>query len=167
MEQCFLLRVFPQMVTPIEQCPAVSVIVVHWMNIGDTVECLASLSLVDYPGLNVIVVNNGSVDFDEAQVRQACPGVSIITSCENLGFAGGSNLGIKMAIEQEAAFILLLNNDTIVRPDLITALLPALGSQDVGIVGPVIAYYTAPAKVWFGGGKYNRLLGYTARQTTT
>jgi len=141
--------------------PSVWVVVVHWAGIDDTVECLASLSRVDYPYLAVVLVDNGSSDFEETRVRQAFTKVQIITSDENLGFAGGSNLGITKALREGAGLIMLLNNDTVVRSDLFLSLLPALQAQDVGIVGPTITYYAAPGRIWFAGGTYSRLLGYT------
>jgi GT2 family glycosyltransferase len=141
--------------------PLVAVIVVHWMNMADTVECLSSLAEVDYHQLQVILVNNGSPDFDEEAARQALPEVQILAAPTNLGFAAGNNLGIAYALDGAADFVLLLNNDTTVDPDLVRAMLPAFKDPRVGIAGPIITYYDAPARVWSAGGTYNRWLGYT------
>src|SRR5919201_6877493 len=105
--------------SPMHDLPTVSVVVVHWANIADTVECLASLSAVDYPRLSVVLVNNGSRDFDEEPVRQAFKPLVIIESPTNLGFAGGSNLGIMKALDDGHELVFLLNNDAVVRPDVI------------------------------------------------
>lgn len=142
---------------------SVAVVVVHWANVEDTIECLESLRAVDYPHLGVVLVDNGSRDLDPARARRSLPGVRVIAAGRNLGFAGGNNLGIARALADGADLILLLNNDTVVRPDLIRRLLPALDEPDVGIVGPVITYYDAPDRVWFGGGVYSRFLGYSYR----
>lgn len=143
--------------------PVVSIVIIHWVNIEDTLECLRSLRMVDYPNLNVILVNNGASDFSEPRVRHVFPDVQIITSNENLGFAGGNNLGIRQALDGGADLIMLLNNDTVVHPQLIRALLPAFDDARIGIAGPVISYYDAPGDVWFAGGTYNRWLGYSYR----
>lgn len=143
--------------------PCVAVVVVHWINMDDTVECLESLSREGYHRLEVILVNNGSHDFDNAAAAAAFPGVRIVSSTENLGFAGGNNLGIARALVDGAAYVLLLNNDTTVRPGLAQSLLSAMQEREVGIVGPVIANYYQPDKIWFAGGRYSRLTGCSYR----
>jgi GT2 family glycosyltransferase len=143
----------------LDSLPSIAVVIVHWMNNADTVECLHSLAEVDYPCLSVILVNNGSPDFEEYLARQALPAVQIITSDHNLGVAGGNNLGITKALEQGYDLIFLLNPDTVVRPNLIRTLLPAFDEAGVGIVGPIITYYDAPDKIWFAGGIYSWLVG--------
>ncbi|MCL4466872.1 MAG: glycosyltransferase family 2 protein [Chloroflexi bacterium] len=145
---------------PEEELPLVASVTVHWLNMGDTLECLESLARVDYPRLAVILVNNGSPDFDEARVRRAFPEVLIVTSSDNHGVTAGNNLGVARALEIGADLVLLLNPDTVVRPDLIRSLLPALNEPGVGIVGPVITYYDAPDTVWFAGGRYSRLIAH-------
>ncbi len=145
-----------------DESPArVAVIIVHWMNMSDTVECLASLAAVEYEALQVVVVNNGSPDWDEAAARRVLSTVHVVTSPENVGFAAGNNLGIAHAIENGAELLLLLNNDTIIEPDLVQAMLPAFDDPRVGIAGPIITYYDHPATVWSAGGVINRWLGYT------
>jgi GT2 family glycosyltransferase len=146
-----------------EHLPPVAVILVHWerASVDDTLECLWSLAAVDYPRLSVVLVNNGVPDFPSERFEQAWPGLRIVTTGENLGFTGGNNLGIRQALREGADVVLLLNNDTVVRPDLIRALLPPLARPDVGIVGPVITYYDRPDRVWFAGGRFNRWLGFT------
>jgi GT2 family glycosyltransferase len=142
--------------------PAVAVILVHWAkaDVGDTLECLESLARVDYPELRVFLVNNGCPVFPEATFRRAFSGLVILTSERNRGFAGGNNLGIATALADGAELVLLLNNDTVVRADLIRAMLPAFAPR-VGIVGPVITYYDRPERIWFAGGTFNRWLGFT------
>jgi GT2 family glycosyltransferase len=127
----------------------------------DTLACLRSLAAVDYPRLQVVLVGNGSRDLDPEAARAAFPGLDLVTSPQNLGFAGGTNLGLERALAAGADLILLLNNDTVVEPDLIRALLPPLADPQVGIVGPTVTYFDAPDRVWFAGGTYSRLIGYT------
>lgn len=145
------------------QHPKIAVIVVHWMSLVDTIECLRSLGAVAYPALEVLVVNNGSVDFDEPLVRDALPGVRIVTSAKNLGFAGGNNLGLEAALADGADYVLLLNNDTVVEPSLVAHLLSAAEATQAGIIGPVISNYYDDG-TWFAGGGYARLIGLSFRQ---
>jgi hypothetical protein len=143
------------------QTSLVTAVIVHWKNADDTAECLESLSQVEYPELTVCLVNNNSKDLDEARFRQAFPRIQFVHSRQNLGLTGGNNLGIRKALEDGADFILLLNPDTVVRRNLIRALLPHFHDPDVAIVGPVITYYEHPERIWFAGGNYSRILGYT------
>lgn len=139
----------------------VAVVIVHWRNVADTVACLESLAAVEYAALEVVLVNNGSPDFDAAAFAAALPGLVMVAAPRNLGFSGGNNLGIARALADGAEYILLLNNDTVVSPRLVSDLLPAFTEPTVGIVGPIITYYDRPDLVWSAGGVYSRLLGYT------
>jgi GT2 family glycosyltransferase len=77
---------------------------------------------------------------------------------ENLGFAGGNNVGIKKALGLESEFICLLNNDTIVEPDFLTKLISKYNAS-IGILTPVICYYHDRKKVWAAGGRISKLRG--------
>lgn len=139
----------------------IAAVIVHWKNVDDTAECLESLSQIDYPQLTVYLVNNNSDDFNETRFRKAFPKIQFVHSKVNLGLTGGNNLGIEKALNDGADFILFLNPDTIVRPNLIQAMLPYFKQPDVAIVGPVITYYDHPELIWFAGGSYSHFLGYT------
>jgi GT2 family glycosyltransferase/glycosyltransferase involved in cell wall biosynthesis len=89
------------------------VIVVNYRGAEDTITCLRALTRdLDYPRLEVLCVDNASGGDDAARIKAAVSGVKVIESAENLGFAGGCNLGAKQAKGSVLAF---LNNDA--RPD--------------------------------------------------
>ncbi|MFL6123528.1 glycosyltransferase family 2 protein, partial [Actinophytocola sp.] len=91
-------------------CPVVSVIVVNYRGADDTVTCLRALrDQLNYPAdrLQVICVDNASGDGSAEAIRQV-PGVDLVESPVNLGFAGGCNLGVQHAVGTVVAF---LNND--------------------------------------------------------
>ncbi|OGZ32715.1 MAG: hypothetical protein A2V69_00770 [Candidatus Portnoybacteria bacterium RBG_13_40_8] len=116
--------------------PKVFIIVLHYQNWGDTNECLKSLEKLDYPNFEKIVIDNDKY---------------------NRGFAGGNNLGIKKAMEKNADYILLLNNDTVVEPDFLRKLVGAgENNERAGILGPLIYEYGTD-KIHFAGGKINWL----------
>jgi len=77
-------------------------------------DCLASIFRADHPkdGLQVVVVDNGSVDDSMDLVAQKYPAVVTIQNSENLGFAKGNNLGVKAS---DARYLLFLNSDTVVK----------------------------------------------------
>ncbi|MEU3275195.1 glycosyltransferase [Saccharomonospora sp. NPDC006951] len=91
--------------------PLVSVVVVNYRGAEDTITCLRALAEHDYPRLEVICVDNASPGDDVARIRASAPGeVTIVESVENLGFAGGCNLGARHAKGTVLAF---LNNDAV------------------------------------------------------
>jgi GT2 family glycosyltransferase len=74
--------------------------------------------------------------------------LTVIRTGENLGFAGGMNVGIRYACERGADFVWLLNNDTVVAPDALTRLVDGIRDLDrVGIAGPVELDYSHPERV--------------------
>lgn len=135
--------------------PNVSIIIVHYGDIKDTKECLRSLEKLDYSNFEVIVIDNGTEE--ELKVQNLKLKVKLISNKENLGFAGGNNVGIRYALEKGADYILLLNNDTAVEPSFLKELVKVGESEEkIGILGPVIYYYKSD-KIWFAGGKVNWL----------
>jgi GT2 family glycosyltransferase len=141
--------------------PKVFIIILNWNSWSDTLECLESLKSNDYPNYQVVIIDNGS---KEKPVVPS-PEIKIIYNQENLGFAGGNNIGIKYALEQGADYVLLLNNDTVVSDDFLTKLVKAGESdREIGLLGPKIYFYPmtgqpdkAKEKIWFAGGQVNWL----------
>lgn len=133
--------------------PQVMIIVLNWNGLNDTLDCLESLEQLDYQNYKVVVVDNGSVDGSVPVIRERFPGVAIIENGENLGYAGGNNVGLRHALRQEADYALLLNNDTEAAPDFLWRLLEVTQADlQVGVTGPVIYYYDQPEVIWSAGG---------------
>lgn len=125
--------------------PHVTIVVLNWNGMGDTLECLDSLARVEYPSCSVIVVDNGSTDGSVEAIQAWSAGRRggvLIRNERNLGFAGGSNVGIRRALEDGTDYILLLNNDTVVTPRFLAELV-AVAERDgqIGIVGPKVYEY--------------------------
>jgi len=134
----------------------VYIVVLNWNGGDDTVECLKSLGSVNYDNRNIVVVDNGSEDDSVSRIKKQFPGMEIIESRTNLGFAGGNNIGIKHALKNKADYVLLLNNDTTVDKDFLQELVK-IGELDknVGALGAKICFYSNPNRIWFAGGKVN------------
>ncbi|MCA9973287.1 MAG: glycosyltransferase family 2 protein, partial [Anaerolineales bacterium] len=107
-----------------------------------------------YPNLQTLVVDNGSTDDSVARIRAACPDAHLLAHPENSGFARGTNLGIARALELGAAYVFILNNDTLLAPDLLAQLL-AQPTPDAGPLAPIIYYAAAPHTVWSLGAEFN------------
>ncbi len=134
--------------------PKVAVIVLSWNGKEMTLACLESLAASDYPSLDIYLVDNASSDGTVESVKTAfAERIRLIANSENLGFAGGNNVGIRKALEDGAAYVLLLNNDTTVAPDMISHLVAAARSNpQMGIFAPKIYYESPPDQIWFAGG---------------
>ncbi len=133
--------------------PLVYVVVLNWNGGADTLECLASVQRVTYPGCRVLLVDNGSTDDSVAQARRQYPGLAVLENGANLGFAAGNNAGIALALAQGADYVLLLNNDTVVDPGFLEPLLAVFADDpQVGFASAKIYYYDRPDTVWFFGG---------------
>lgn len=77
-------------------------------------DCLESVFRADAPkgGLQVIVVDNASVDESMDMVDKKYPAVLAIRNSENLGFAKANNVGVEAS---DARYVLFLNSDTVVK----------------------------------------------------
>ncbi len=142
-----------------------AVVVLSWNGREDTLACLRSLSAVDYPGLLTIVVDNGSTDGTSAAVRAAFPGVELVHTATNLGFAEGNNVGMRRALELGAAYVLVLNNDVEVDPGFVRALVEEAGRRPwAGALCSKILYADPPDLIWFAGASFDPRSGYNGRQ---
>lgn len=135
-------------------------VVLNWNLPGDTIACVRSLQRGRLPGSAIIIVDNASTDDSLRQFRQAFGDrVTLVALEANQGFAGGMNAGIEAALRAGAGSALLLNNDTIIDPDMIPRLLEAAPTLPrAGILGPAIYYYDAPARLWQAGSRRYPLL---------
>ena len=141
------------------ETPLVSIITVNYDHSEVTSQLLASLRKVTYPELEIIVVDNNSPNDDPAIIKQFFPEIELIRSPENLGFAGGNNLGIRKA---RGKYILLLNNDTEVEPGFLEPLVTKLESDaSIGAVSPKIKFFHTPDTLQFAG--FSPLNPYTIR----
>ena len=138
--------------------PRVVCVIVNWNGWQDTMACLDSLRLQDYPNLGVIVVDNGSTNGSSERIRAEHPWVNLLQLPENLGFPTGCNAGTRLAYEQGADLIWLLNNDTIAPPGTATAIVRAAQAHpEAGAIGTVLYYFHDPAAVQAWGGGQIRL----------
>lgn len=123
--------------------PKVLVIILNWNGLKDTIECLESLKSITYPNYEIIVVDNGSETNDADILKQKYKKfIKLIRSRENLGYAGGNNIGLRESIKSGADFSLLLNNDTIVKSNFLDELVKiAMQVKSAFMIGSLIYNY--------------------------
>ena len=126
-------------------------IVVNWNQADETFACVRSLLAAGALPETVYIVDNGSTDDSVTQFRSQTQNypVQLLTSQTNLGFAGGTNIGIQQALANGAQWVLTVNNDTRVAPSFYQELAFAVRSHpQYKLLTPAIFYYDDPERIW-------------------
>ena len=115
--------------------PKLSIIIPHLKGLDILRDCLLSIYNSTFRDFEVILVDNGSTDGSREMVTIEFPEVKQIKLNENRGYAGGCNVGLRSSA---ADLVLLLNDDTVIAPEAIAALVetmendPELGGAQPG-----------------------------------
>jgi hypothetical protein len=129
---------------------ALAAVVVHWRSAVDTLACVETL--LAEPGIDVIVVDNGSAE--PVAGGLADRPVTVVRAPVNQGYAGGGNLGIRAALARGAEVVLLLNDDTRLLPGASAAALRMLaGDPTIAAVGPKVLLHDDPKRLWLAWGE--------------
>lgn len=166
------------------------IVLVNFKGAPDTIACLESLNAHIASAARVVVAENGSQDDSlaclaawvgastsdqqyqgegqwnalrapAAHSARAPLNVNIIDTGENLGFAGGCNVGVRIALEDPSCtHVWLLNNDTVVKDDALAPMIMRMAEDSgIGMCGSTLVYYDDPDLVQACGGKFNPLTG--------
>lgn len=145
----------------------IAIVILHYVDQPLTKDCLASVAKLNTKDLilNTIVVNNNPSE-NLAKLKKDFPKVIFLETGANLGFTGGNNFGIKYALKNQADWVLVLNNDTLLAENLLVQLIKAANlNKQAAIFGPKI--YFAPGSeyhqeryrvgdlgkvIWYAGG---------------
>jgi len=131
----------------------VSFIMLHLNQEEATRECIKSLLNLSYNNVEIILVDNGSADGSGMRLSNEFPSVIFTRNEQNLGFAEGNNVGMRLALLRGADYVVLLNNDTVVEQDFVQPLLHhAASDPTIGVQSCKIYYYADPKKLWYAGG---------------
>lgn len=134
--------------------PKVYIIILNWNRWEDTIECLCSVYRMDYTNYQVLVIDNASINDSVMRLRAKFPNLRLIENFENIGFTGGNNQGMRIAMSENADYVWLLNSDTVVENDTLSKLVNvAEQCSDIGMVSPTIYYHESPAMCQFRGSK--------------
>lgn len=129
---------FSPFALPVSDTPHVSIVIPVYDKFAWTAACLRSLG--EHAGtvpFEVIVVDDGSTDATPQRLAEVA-GVRAVRNAENLGFVGSCNAGAALA---RGEFVLFLNNDTVVTPGWLEAMVDCFEQEaDAGLVGAQLVY---------------------------
>jgi len=123
-----------------EEAPRVSAVVLAWKAEPWLRRGVDALLASEKIAVDVILVDNGCTT-DDVEVLERLPGVTVVRPGENLGFAGGCNVGAAAAAGD---YIALVNGDAIVEPTALARLVDEAARPDVGVAGASIRLADAP-----------------------
>ena len=140
----------------LQECE-LTIITVNYNGLNDTCALIDSITFNE--DMEVIVVDNGSIENEASILQSKYPHIKAIRSNLNLGFAGGNNLGIKAA---KGKYLYLINNDTVFKEFKPQVLIKRLeSSPKVGAVCPKIRFAWDNNSIQFAG--YTPLSQITVR----
>ena len=114
--------------------PRCSIVLVGWNNKSYLEPCLQSIFDAGLRNtFDVLVIDNGSTDGSQQMLRDRFPSVALVQNDRNVGLARACNQGIE---HTTAPYVLLLNNDTLVKASALDALVDFMeATPDAGAVG--------------------------------
>lgn len=138
----------------------VAVVTVTYNSAAVIVEFMESLLKQTYQHFRLYVVDNASSDTTlELLARYADPRIMVIRNLTNVGVADGNNTGIRAALNEGSTSVLLINNDAVFGPEMISTLHEGLWKYTCDMIVPKILYFEPPDKIWSAGGRFSRLRG--------
>jgi GT2 family glycosyltransferase len=137
--------------------PYVVAVVLTWKDTEMTTRCVRSLLDATHPNTGIVVVDNGSDPPGCPIVAEQFPMIEPVQLDRNQGFTGGCNRGIERALELDADYVFLLNNDTIVHKDAIAHLVAAMETRpDAAMASAVLLLPGDEQKIQFYRGDMRR-----------
>jgi len=127
-------------------------LILAWNQREQTLRCLDSVRRLRGAAPRTVVIDNGSEDGTAAAVRAQFPAAELIELPHNLGYCGGFNHGLRLALRERAQAAVLLNNDTWLDPDCLVELAAASGAEPE-LLGPKIFSAADPERLQSAGAK--------------
>lgn len=129
--------------------PLISIISINFNQPELTYLFLDSVNQLTYKNIEVLIIDNASTRaVTQFEASTHFKEVKVLFAPENGGFGYGNNLGLQRATGE---FMLLVNNDTELKADLLENLLLPFTESKVGVVCPKIVYFDAPEIIQYAG----------------
>lgn len=135
--------------------PRVAVVTVSWNDAPLALRAVEALRTSDLPGLEIVVVDNGSLPEHAARLRAGLGDATLIPLPANTGYTGGFNAGLRHAAAvADADLVVLVNSDAIVAPDAVRRLVEAAVERpDAFLIGALILAGESGETVLTAGGR--------------
>ncbi len=92
--------------------PGVGIVVLNYRNCEKTIRCIESITQLDYPNKELVIVDNASLDGSASRIRAVFPWACVLESPTNVGYAGGNAIGYQYFLSRPVEYLWILNNDT-------------------------------------------------------
>jgi len=131
--------------------PKITVVTPAYNDLLHIIPFLASLREVNYPNLEVIIIDDGSTDRTSTAIKQQFPEVIVLQGNGDLWWSGATNKGVKESIKRGADFIFTVNNDVLLDVNIFSELIKCASINPMALIGCKILYLDKPKKVWYFG----------------
>lgn len=132
----------------------ISIIVVNWNGKEYLEDCFTSLKRQSYAPLELLMIDNASMDGSVEYMSECFPRVSIFVNSENVGFGSAVNRGVEQA---HGEYVLFLNNDLYLDERCVEKMVEMMGVEWVGAVVPKILYFNERNRINSFGNVVNYL----------
>lgn len=147
-----------------QNLPFVTMVTVTFNAEHDLPEFLSCVDSLDYPNLNLIIIDNNSSDNSVEIINKfkyKNINVNLYRNKENLGIAAANNQGIKQALINDSDWVVLINNDVYFETNIVSKIIL---KNDIELVStPVIPYYDKRDTIWYKTGSFDALKGFTGK----
>jgi GT2 family glycosyltransferase len=140
----------------------IGIVTVTFNSGGVLSDFFSSLEQQTYRDYNLYVVDNASSDDTCVIVEEHLQGGVLFRNLDNIGFAAGTNQGIRKALGDGCEAILILNNDVAFGPDLIQQLVEGIREFDCDMATPMMYHFEPKDRIWAAGGILQPRLGFRA-----
>ncbi len=127
-------------------------IILNYNSADESVALFKNLEEQHYEYLIILVIDNNSIEADQLELKENIPAENLIFSPKNLGYAGGNNIGIEIALNDKADYIWVLNPDIRVNNQTLPILLKTISEdKTLAAIGPRIIHRNNPEKIFSDG----------------
>lgn len=152
-----------------EKFPKVLISLLNWNAANNTIAAIHSVLSSSYSNYTLLIIDNNSIDDSVNLIQNTFPGLKLLKLSNNLGYAGAHKKAADMAIQNKYDLLWILNNDIIVYPETLSALVEAYKRNGEAILSSV-SLNEDEKTIHFGGGaelderykhieKYNHFAG--------
>lgn len=128
-------------------------IILNYNSASESVALFKNLEEQHYRYLKILVIDNNSSEDDQLELKDNIPSENLIFNHKNLGYAGGNNIGIEIALNAKANYVWILNPDIRVNNHTLPILLKTISEdKTLAAIGPRIIHRTNPDKIFSDGG---------------